>query len=69
MIMEFVQYQHRSVLEVEIVSHADNKSWFVFEVELSGQTLITLINVMSKVSEAANRVVKLPEIPARRYND
>ena len=32
---------HRTVLEVEIVSYNDRKTWFVFEVELDGETPIS----------------------------
>ena len=32
---------HRTVLEVELVSYQDRKTWFVFEVELDGETPIS----------------------------
>ena len=30
-----------AVLEVELVAHADKKSWFVFTVEIDGETVIS----------------------------
>ena len=32
---------HRTVLEVELVSYQDRKTWFIFEVELDGETPIS----------------------------
>ena len=32
---------HRTVLEVELVSHQDGKTWWIFEVELDGNTKIS----------------------------
>ena len=58
----------RCVLEVELVSHTKKNMWFVFEVELDGRTPITRPSwVMSKVSEAANKVIKLPPVPEHHY--
>ena len=56
----------------------DNKSWFVFEVELDGETKIShTLNIktfdlkysreMSKVATAANTVRRLPAVPTRQY--
>ena len=35
---------HRTVLEVELVSFQDNKTWFVFDCELDGETPISQIS-------------------------
>ena len=67
---------HRTVLEVELVSFQDNKTWFVFEVELDGNTKISHISKslvsksweMSKVAAAANKILKLPAVPSRAYS-
>ena len=65
------------VLEVELVSFQDNKTWFVFEVELDGNTKISHILSkslvsksweMSKVAAAANKILKLPAVPSRAYS-
>ena len=37
-----------NVLEVEIVSFQDNKAWFIFEVELDGQTKISHIVIIDQ---------------------
>ena len=34
---------HRTVLEVELVSFQDDKTWFVFDCELDGETPIRML--------------------------
>ena len=79
--------RHRTVLEVELVlyRYQDRKSWFVFEVELDGETKIShcceikSLSIhcqpehdsweMVKVTGAANQIIKLPAVPARDYSN
>ena len=39
---------HRTVLEVELVSFQDNKMWVVFDCELDGETPISQISMLVK---------------------
>ena len=80
-----IKKRHRTVLEVELVSFQDRKSWFVFEVELDGETEISQwyesksLSIhcqldrdsweMAKVAHAANQIVKLPAVPTREYSN
>ena len=70
---------------MELVSFQDRKSWFVFEVELDGETEISQcyeiksLSIhcqldhdsweMAKVAHAANQIVKLPAVPTRDYSN
>jgi len=43
---------HLTVLEVELVSFQDRKSWFVFEVELDGETQISHHQIKDAVNSS-----------------
>ena len=78
----FSKYR-RTVLEVEVMSHQDRKSWFVFEVELDGETKISQSEVtlvfktanrisifgwLYKVADAANKILTLPAVSSLEYS-
>ena len=49
-------------MEVELVSHEDKNNWWVFEIEMDEDT------PMSRVSKAADMVLRLPTIPRKVYS-